>query len=128
MHQSIFMSFRVAFEGIFYAFSQNRNLKTHFLAAFIVILASIFFQVNVFEMGVLGLVILLVIASEMINTALEEMVDLITTEHHRRAKAAKDVAAGMVLVTAIGAVIIGFLIFTPHIVVFLGRLGIKLGE
>ncbi len=49
------------------------------------------------------------------NTSIEEMVDLITTEHRRQAEIAKDVAAGMVLVSSIGSVIVGILIFTPHI-------------
>ena len=66
-------------------------------------------------MSILGVVILLVISSEMINTAIEEMVNLITSEHKKEAKIAKDVAAGMVLVTSVGSVIIGFLIFTPYV-------------
>lgn len=66
-------------------------------------------------MVLLVIAVLLVILSEMINTSLEEMVNLITNEHKKEAKIAKDVAAGMVLVTAIGSVIIGIFIFSPHI-------------
>lgn len=65
--------------------------------------------------------ILLVISAEMVNTALEEMVNLITNNHQKEAKIAKDVAAGMVLLTAFGSVIVGVLIFTPYILRFLGR-------
>ncbi|MGI0059541.1 MAG: diacylglycerol kinase family protein, partial [Nitrosotalea sp.] len=88
--------------------------------AILVILASIFFHVDPFEMGILGVMILLVIASEMINTAIEQMVDLITKEHRQEAKVAKDVAAGMVLVAAVGSVIVGILIFVPHIRLLFG--------
>ena len=115
MHRSLFASFKVAFGGIYYAFLYNRNLKIHVLAAVLVIFASIFFKVSPFENAILGIVILLVFAAEMINTAIEEMVDLITTEHRKEAKIAKDVAAGMVLVVATGALIAGILIFTPYI-------------
>jgi len=108
-------SFKFAFGGLFHAFSHNQNLRIHFIIAIIVILASIFFRVNPFEMGILGVMILLVISAEMINTAIEEMVNLIANDHRKEAKIAKDVAAGMVLVTALGSIIVGVLVFTPHV-------------
>jgi diacylglycerol kinase len=108
-------SFQYAFAGVHYAIMHNQNLRFHIAAAIIVILASIFFKVTPFEMGILGVMIVLVIASEMINTAIEQMVDLITREHRQEAKIAKDVAAGMVLVAAVGSIIVGILIFTPYI-------------
>lgn len=108
-------SFSYAFAGVWYALKYNQNLRIHFLVAIAVVLVSIYFKVNPFEMGILGIMILLVIASEMINTAIEQMVDLIVKEHRKEARIAKDVAAGMVLVTAIGSVIVGILIFLPYI-------------
>ena len=108
-------SFSYAFDGVRYAIVHNQNMRIHITVAFLVVLASIFFRVNAFEMGILGVMILLVLSAEMINTAIEEMVDLITKEHRQEAKIAKDVSAGMVLVTAGGSVIVGFLIFLPHI-------------
>lgn len=108
-------SFRHAFSGILYALIHNQNLRIHFVVAVFVVFASIYFQVNPFEMGILGVTILLVICAEMINTAIEEMVNFVTLEHKREAKIAKDVTAGMVLVTAIGSIIVGILIFVPHI-------------
>lgn len=108
-------SFQYAFEGVVYAVVHNQNLRIHIAIALVVMLASIFFRVNPFEMGILGVTILLVISAEMINTAIEQMVDLITKEHRQEAKIAKDVSAGMVLVTAVGSIIVGFLIFLPHI-------------
>jgi len=114
-NKSIITSFKVAFQGIYYALKYNRNVRVHFIVAFLVIIASIYFKVNAFEMGILGVMILLVICAEMINTAIEEMVNLLVSEHRQEAKIAKDVSAGMVLLTAIGSVIVGVLIFTPHI-------------
>jgi len=108
-------SFEYAFEGIGLAFKYNQNIRFHFLAAIIVIIASIILRVNAFEMGILGVMILLVICAEMINTAIEEVVNLLINEHRQEAKIAKDVSAGMVLLTVIGSVIVGVLIFTPHI-------------
>lgn len=113
--QKLSFSFKYAFEGVMHALKYNQNLRIHFATATLVIIASIFFQVSAFEMGILGIMILLVICAEMINTAIEEMVNLIVTEHRKEAKIAKDVAAGMVLLTATGSVIVGILIFTPHI-------------
>jgi len=108
-------SFGFAFQGVWHAYKHNQNLKIHFIATVIVLVVSVMLGISGMEMGILGITILLVIASEMINTSIEEMVDLITTEHRREAKVAKDVAAGMVLVSSLGSVIIGILIFTPHI-------------
>lgn len=108
-------SFKCAFVGIVHAFKYNQNIKIHFLTAVAVVILSIFFRVNPFEMGILGVMILLVIASEMINTAIEEMANLITREHREEARIAKDVAAGMVLIAALGSVIVGILIFGPHV-------------
>jgi diacylglycerol kinase (ATP) len=111
-------SFGFAFEGVAHAFKYDQNLRIHFIVAFFVILASLFFKVTPFEAGILGIAILLVIATEMINTAIENMIDLITKEYHVEAKIAKDVSSGMVLITAIGSVLVGALVFTPYVVRF----------
>jgi len=66
-------------------------------------------------MAIIVFTIILGLSSEMINTAIEAMTDLITTEHRENAKIAKDVAAGMMLTTAMGAVVIAIFIFVPHI-------------
>lgn len=108
-------SFRHASWGLWYALVHDQNLRVHFFIAFVVVLASIYLRVNPFEMGILGVMILLVITTEMINSAIEKMVDLITKEHREEAKIAKDVSAGMVLVAALGSIIVGFLIFLPYL-------------
>jgi diacylglycerol kinase (ATP) len=109
-------SFKYAFEGVHYAFKNDKNLLVHLLVAFLVINVSIALHVEPYQMAILGLTMMMVITAEMINSAIEKMVDLITKEHRQEAKIAKDVAAGMVLVTAIAAAIIGTLIFLPYIV------------
>jgi diacylglycerol kinase len=108
-------SFKYAFEGIHYAFKNDQNLLAHILVAFLVINVSMALKVTPFEMGILGLTIMMVIVAEMVNSAIEKMVDLITKEHRQEAKIAKDVSAGMVLLTSFAAAIIGSLIFIPYL-------------
>lgn len=119
-HKNLIKSFGYAMHGVKYAFLNNQNIRIQFSVAIFIILASLFFRVNAFEMGILGVMILLVISTEMINTAIEEMTDLITTEHRQEAKIAKDVSAGMVLLTSLGSVVVGILIFLPHVLKLLG--------
>ena len=114
-NKSLVKSFGYAFEGVIHAIKNNRNLKIDLITALVVLILAIFFHVNQYEMIILAIMILLVISSEMINTAIEEMVNLITTEHKKEAKIAKDVAAGMVLVAALGSIIVGIAIFSPYI-------------
>jgi diacylglycerol kinase len=114
--KKLLKSFTYAFAGIHYALNSDQNLLIHFIAAMFVIAAGMILKVTPNEMAILGITILFVIATEMVNTALEKMVDLITKEHRMEAKIAKDVSSGMVLISAIGAVIIGLLIFIPHLI------------
>jgi diacylglycerol kinase (ATP) len=111
-------SFHYALQGIHYAFRSQQNVRIHVVVGVLVVAAALFFQVTAFEIGILAVMILLVLATEMINTAIEMMVDLITKEHREEAKIAKDVASGMVLITVSGAVIVGLLIFLPYLVRF----------
>lgn len=108
-------SFGYAWEGLRYVFKHDQNIRIHFLVGILVIIFSLALDVNPFEMGILGIMIILVIVTEMINSTMEKIVDLITKEHHEEARIAKDVSSGMVLLTAIGSVIVGILIFLPHI-------------
>lgn len=112
---SLMRSFGYALEGVFHTIRNNQNMKIHIIVAILVVIVGLVFRITLFEMLILGIMILLVLVTEMINTAIEEAVDLIVTIHHKQAKIVKDVAAGMVLVAAIGAVIVGIIIFTPYI-------------
>lgn len=113
--KKLLKSFTYAFYGINYALNSDQNLIIHFIVAMIVFAAGIILQVTPNEMAILGLTILVVITAEMINTALEKTVDLVTREHRIEAKIAKDISSGMVLISAIGAIIIGLIIFIPHL-------------
>ncbi len=121
-HRTLLKSFGYALNGIRFAIHEDQNIRIHILAAIVVVGLSLFFKVNAFEMGILGVMILLVITTEMINTALEKTVDLITKEYREEAKIAKDVGAGMVLISAVGSLIVGILIFTPYVRGFLTTL------
>ncbi|HKP53716.1 MAG TPA: diacylglycerol kinase family protein [Chloroflexia bacterium] len=106
-------SFRYAFAGLGYCFRTQRNFRIHIAAAFVVGLLGAFLGLSLTEWAVLALLVVMVLAAEMVNTMVEALVDLVTTQYHPLAKVAKDVAAGVVLLTAIGAVVVGLLIFGP---------------
>ncbi len=116
----IVYSFGFAFSGINHAIRENRNMQIHLVVAALVLAAGFFFRIQKDEFVDLIVMIILVLSAEMINTALEEMTDLITSEHKQEAKIAKDVAAGMVLVVSIGAAIVGIYIFLPYVLKLLG--------
>lgn len=114
-HRSFLQSVKYAVNGITYGFKYNQNLRVVFVIGVLVVIVSLLLHVDAFQMGILGVMILLVISTEMINTAIEQMTDLITKEHREEARIAKDVAAGMVLITSIGSIIVGILVFLPYI-------------
>lgn len=105
-------SFGYAIEGIITA-SKEQNFKSHVVSAIIVILAGYLTGLSRIEWYIVLLLIALMFALEMINTAIERVVDLASPEIHPLAKQAKDIAAGAVLVFALFSAIIGLLIFLP---------------
>jgi diacylglycerol kinase (ATP) len=108
-------SLNCAIEGILWAVKSERHLRYHFVAALAVLMMALFFRVTALEFFLLVLAALLVIFAELINTAIETLVDLVTDEYHELAKRAKDIAAGAVLVTSIGAAILGYLVLSGYI-------------
>ena len=113
-------SFTYAFDGLKYAFKYEQNILVHTLATILVIIAGIFLKISLTEWLVLALIIGLVIATELINTSIEATIDLITKDVHPLAKIAKDTAAAAVLVFGLTAIVIGFIIFLPKILVLIG--------
>lgn len=110
-------SFRCAFRGIFQAFKTERNFKLHVLAMAIVMLLAWYFKLSQQEYLVLIITVMIVIITELLNTAIEYTVDLACGNRYSElAKYAKDIAAGATLIAAMGAVIIGCIIFLPRIV------------
>ncbi len=93
----------------------QRNMRFHVLAAVGVLVLSLLVGVSELELAVLVLTILMVFVTEMLNTAMEFVVDLVTTEYHPLAKLAKDVSAGAVLVSSVGAVLVGYLVLADDL-------------
>lgn len=114
-NKNIFQSFKHAFEGLVYALWHERNLKIHFTAIALVVLFGFYYQINYLEWIGLLLTIALVVGFELLNTAMEEIVDLLMPEYSEVAKKAKDIAAGAVLFMAIVSVLVGLIIFVPKI-------------
>jgi diacylglycerol kinase (ATP) len=96
-------------------------MRIHFVAALLVLLAALFLRVSPVEFALLALSILFVLFAELINTAIEAIVDLTSPDFHPLAKTAKDTAAGAVLVAACGAGIMGYLILAKYILPLYGK-------
>jgi len=109
-------SANAATEGIIEAARTQRHLKFHLLVAFVVLFGCFLIGVEKFEFIAIALITLLVIVAEMFNSALEVVVDLTSPEKNEKARIAKDIAAGAVLITAVGALIIGYLILWPYFI------------
>ncbi len=112
---TLFASFRYAFEGIVYLFRTQRNAQIHATVSFIIVLLGAAFQISRAEWLTIVLAIMIVICAEGANTAIEAAVDLASPSYHPLAKIAKDVAAGTVLLAALGAVVVGVIIFLPRL-------------
>lgn len=109
-------SFRWAWSGIVRAVRQERHVQIHLLLGMLVVLAGFYYRISLLHWLILIGWISLVISLELINTAIELCVDLVVgTQYHHLAKYSKDIAAGAVLVVAIGALISGVIIFIPYI-------------
>ena len=104
-------SFGFAFEGIFYLLRTQPNAQIHVVVGVIMVALGIIFQIGQTEWLALAVIMTLVITAEGVNTAIEAVVDLASPQRHPLAKIAKDVAAGTVLLAAMGAVVVGCLIF-----------------
>ena len=109
-------SFGYALQGLSFSFKENQNIKIHIIVGIVVLILGVVLGLTKYEMFSVSLLIVLVISAEMINSAIEEVVNLLIDEHNEHAKIAKDVGAGMVLLISIFAVIVGLFIFLPHII------------
>lgn len=110
---SVVSSLDHAADGLVYAVRRERNLKIHFVAAVAVLLLCLGLDLNALQLLCVGFAVVLVIITELINTAIETMIDLMTTSHHPLAKVAKDVSAGAVLVASINALVVAYLVLLP---------------
>lgn len=106
-------SFGYAGRGIHIVFGSEPNMKIHIIIAILVVICGFIFKISLTEWMLCLLCIGVVFSAEMMNTAIENVVDLASPEHHELAGKAKDIAAGAVLICAITSAIIGLLIFIP---------------
>ena len=117
--KNVISSFKYAFQGMFSALKTERNLKIHVTIMIIVIIAGIVLKISKIEWIICIILFGLVIGGEMLNSAIETVVDIAMPDINPKAKFAKDAAAGAVLVFAIASAIIGFMIFGPKLIALL---------
>lgn len=108
-------SVNCAIEGIIFTARTQKHMRRHFIAALAVLLTVLLLRVSPLEFTLLVISVSFVLCAELLNTAIEVVVDMVSPEFHPLARTAKDVAAGGVLVAAIGAVVMGYLILFRYI-------------
>jgi diacylglycerol kinase len=116
---NLIASFGFALEGIAHAFRTQRNFKLHVGITLAVVIAGVLLDISAEQWAILAVTIALVLQAELVNTALEAVVDHVAPEFHALAKIAKDCAAGAVFVCAVVAVIVGLLILGPRLLALL---------
>ncbi len=114
-NKTFFTAYKHALDGVIRAFKTERNLRIDYVIGLFVLICSLFFDFTKTEFACLCLTIGFVIFSEMINSTVEYIVDLITDKYDDRAKAAKDIAAGGVLISSVVAVIVAFFLFADKL-------------
>ena len=109
------ISFSHAFAGLVWALRTQPNFRVHLVLSAIAVSLSVYFHITNTEWAIIVFTIVWGLTAELINTAIESMTDLITKEWREEAKIAKDVAAGMMLTTAIGAVVVALIVFGQYL-------------
>lgn len=115
-----FKSFTYSIDGLKYAYKYEQSMMIHVIATILVVAANIFFQVTGIEWLITIIAIGMVLSAELINTAIEAVVDLVTLEIHPLAKIAKDCGSAATFVLAMMAAVIGCVIYIPYILGVLG--------
>lgn len=116
--KNLIESFNHAVNGIINAVKTERNLKIHFTVSILVMIISLFFDFSRIELLLLSFTITFVLMAELFNTAIEKIVDLVMKDYHPLAKLSKDIGAGAVLISAVNAVIVGYLLFFDRLTPF----------
>lgn len=107
-------SFRFAGQGTITAFKEEQNIKIYFFFALLNLILGLISHLNFIEWAIIVITIAVTMGVEIINIALEELLDVISPEYNGRTKIIKDVAAGSALVTALASIIVFALIYFPH--------------
>jgi diacylglycerol kinase len=108
-------SFRFAFQGLFDLFKSQPNARIHLITMTLVVPTGFYVHLSNLEWSLVVMCIALVLSMEAVNTALEYLTDLVSPDHHPLAGKAKDVAAAAVLIAAIGAAVVGAILFIPKL-------------
>lgn len=114
------IGFSHALDGLKYAVGSQPNFQIHLAISTVVLALMLVLPVSRTEVVMLLFCIMLGLVVELVNTAIESVVDLVTDEWHQSAKIAKDVAAGTMLLTAVGTSLIGMILLLPHLLNYLG--------
>lgn len=117
--KNFWYSFKYATIGVIHTLKRERNILIQFFFAIFALLLGIILKISKIEWAIIIFTIMFVIFAEMMNTAIENTVDLFTEEYNEKAKIAKDVAAGAVLISAINAICMGLIIYLDKIVAIL---------
>jgi diacylglycerol kinase (ATP) len=112
---AILQSLNWAFEGVIHVLRTQRNMRIHFALATAVLILAFSYGVTKLELMALLVAISFVLIAEMVNTAIEATIDLATTSFDPLAKIAKDIAAGAVLIAAVNAIVVGYLVFADRL-------------
>ena len=112
--RSFLHSLNNAVEGFIHVLRHERNMRVHFLIAFLILLVAVFFGVPRVDWLILCIATCMVLMAEMLNTAIEEMLNLLHPRYHATVGLVKDIAAGMVLVAAVNALILAFFVFSKY--------------
>ena len=112
---TLLRSFNHAFQGLVRSVRRERNMRIHLAVALVVLVVSIFMNLTKLELAAVFISICMVVMAELFNTAIEVVVDMVTDGYHERAKAAKDLAAGGVLLSAVNALVVAYLILADRL-------------
>ena len=113
--RTLWISVRYAVRGLWDGWRTQRNLRVHLIVGFLACGLGVWLRLEPVEWGLLSLTIVLVLVAELLNTAVEVLVDLVSPERRTEAMRIKDLAAAAVLVCAGGSLALGGLVFVPHI-------------
>ncbi|TAK88860.1 diacylglycerol kinase family protein [Patescibacteria group bacterium] len=112
-------SLRTAFSGLVHVVRVERNARFHLVIAVLALLLAVALNVSNAELAAIFFAIIIVFVSEVVNTAIEKILDLIEPNHNQQVRIIKDIAAGAVLVAAVGAAAIGVAVFGPYLTGFI---------
>lgn len=120
----LMVSFKNAFAGLKHTLKTQRNMRIHFIIAILALLLSVFLKISRTELLMVFFSIFLVISMELFNTAVEIIIDMISSEYNIRAKIVKNVSAAAVLVAAFNAVIVAYLVFLDKLIQILKEIAL----